>query len=89
MKIQWEEMSCCGKISMGKKNKERPRLITFVLEMGHQDHTKIDPIAQHALAPPKVKPRNKPSGVGMVVSKAPKSRSSFTVRQPISRRGSP
>lgn len=89
MKRKWKEMKCCGKIPMGTKNKERPRLITLVVEMRHQDPTKIDPIVQHALAPPKVKPRNKPSGAGMMTSKAPKSRSSFTVGQPIPRFGSP
>lgn len=44
MERQWKEMSCFRGILMGKKNKSRPRLITYVLEMRHQDHTKIDPI---------------------------------------------
>lgn len=43
MKRQWKEMSCCGRIPMGKKNKEKPRLITLVI-MRHSDHTKQDPI---------------------------------------------
>lgn len=69
---------------MGPKTQGKPHLITLVLHMRHQDHSRIKSIVQHRLALPKSTLRHKPSDVGVEASRSPKLRTSSTVGQPVS-----